>query len=92
MNRRDADTVYARAELEFHAECKAKLERLTEPHKWWRALRESVFGTSPSVPPLTMLTGSLLYDSAENAELLSYYFDGMQSRSGAEFPQPLLTF
>ena len=41
-------------------------------------------------------TGSLVYDCAGYAELLSHYLDGKQSRSGVELPllchlQPLLT-
>ena len=34
LDRRASDTVYARPEFEFHAECKAKMERLVEPQKW----------------------------------------------------------
>ena len=41
-----------------------------------------MFGTSPSVSPLMKPSGSLVYDSAEKAELLSPYIDGKQSRSG----------
>ena len=95
LDRRAADTVYARAEFVFYAECKAKLERLVKPHKWWRTLKKSVFGTSTSVPNMMKPTGSLVYDSAGKAELLSPYFVGKQSMSGVELPplchpQPIL--
>ena len=86
LDRRAADTVYARAELEFRVEYMAKLERLVELHKWWRALKESVLGTSLFVPPLMKLTENLVYDSAGKAEFLSHYFDGKQNRAGVERP------
>ena len=46
----------------------------------------AVFGSSSSFPPLVSEGGGLVCESVDNVDLLSYHFDGKQSREAADLP------
>ena len=59
------------------------------PRKWWSILKSAVFGLNSSLPPLVGGGGGLVCESVVKADLLSYHFDGWQSRESVD---QLLTF
>ena len=73
-----------------------KLADADSPHRWWRTLRESVFGVEQSVPPLVNpATGLLVSEPDQKAELLMRTFEAKQSSHILELPptchpQPVL--
>ena len=58
------------------------------PHKWWSRLKSAVFGSSSdsSLPPLIGVGGGLVCESVGKADMLSFHFDGKQSRDPVDLP------
>ena len=64
--------------------------RADNPHKWWSTLKGSLFGTSPSLPPLIAPGGRLVTDPAVKASLLAPQFNSKQSLDN--FTEPPFCF
>ena len=94
-SRRLAQACYARAMSNFNARTREQLASATNPHKWWKTLQASLFGSAPTIPPLLSDRGALLGEPIAKANLLSDHFDRKQSRDIVElpatcFPEPRL--
>ena len=87
LAQREANACYSRAQREHRARCRTKLAETPSAHAWWKALKEAVFGTSSSIPPLVDRTGKLLSHPRDKAQLLSEHFDSKQSREDICLPQ-----
>ena len=51
--RADAKRIYSLAETEYNNHLKEVLTGTAQPHKWWPALKKSLFGVDNSLPPLS---------------------------------------
>ena len=64
----------------------AVLMNVQSRHKWWFALKSSVFGRSSSLPPLVDEGGGVVCESVGKADLQSDSFDSKQSREAVDLP------
>lgn len=87
ISQREANSIYDAARLAFKLRCRDKLAHAANSRAWWCTLRESVFGTESSIPPLMKPGGALVADPASKADLLSSFFDSKQSREDVGLPQ-----
>ena len=85
-SQRDANLVYDTAKRAFKLRCRDKLAQASNSRTWWCTLKESVFGTESSLPPLMKPGGALVADPASKADLLSSFFDSKQSREDIGLP------
>ena len=83
---REANECYHRAQRDFNARCKDKLSESSSPRKWWQTLKNTVFGTNSSIPPLVKPGGDLATHPRDKADLLSGQFDSKQSRDDVNLP------
>ena len=83
---RRANSVYSAAEREYNSRVRETLNSSDSSHKWWSTLRESVFGTTSSIPPLYGANGSLVTDPGDKANLLLDSFQRKQSTSDISIP------
>ena len=81
-----ANRCYAQAKRAYHGRCQDALLNVYNHHSWWRTLKESVLGVSPSIPPLLGPGSGLVTGREERAELFSSHFDGKQSREDIMLP------
>lgn len=91
-----ARNVYATSEAEYKNHLKDILSGASQPHKWWSALKSSLFGIDSDMPPLTAADGSVLFEPIQKANCLSDFFKGKQSNQILDlpptcFPEPKLT-
>jgi hypothetical protein len=77
--RAEAQHVYENAEKADIIRTRETLIGANAPHKWWSTLKSSLFGSSPSVPPLISPGGSLVCGAKDKADLLMTTFDGKQN-------------
>ena len=84
--RRRAKEIYKIAEREYHAHLKDILLGASQPHTWWSALKQSLFGVDSSLPPLQREDGSFSYDPAEKADLLAHAFAKKQCVDNITLP------
>lgn len=87
VSQREANSIYDEARAAFEIRCRDKLGNAANSRAWWCTLKESVFGTESSIPPLMKPGGGLVADPASKAELLSSFFDSKQSREEIGLPQ-----
>ena len=81
-----ATETYSEVKLQFSARNRDVLMNAQSPHKLWSTLKSAVFGLSTSLPPLVGEGGGPVCESVDNADLLSDYFDGKQSRESVNLP------
>ena len=86
LAQREANAVYAAAEMRFLEDARRRLDRARDARKWWSVLRESVFGKNSAIPPLVGPGGGLVVDPGEKAGLLSNHFDSKLSRAVLDLP------
>ena len=94
-SRAEAQRIYSVAETDYNNHLRDVLSGATHPHKWWTALKSSLFGTESTMPPLCSSDGSVIFDPVLKANLLSDVFVGKQSSTELNlpatcFPEPLL--
>ena len=71
----------------YEEDVRQKLADADSPHRWWRTLREPVFGVKQSVPPLVdPATGFLVSEPDRKAELLMRTFEAKQNSRILELP------
>lgn len=58
------------AESEFDFNVKGILTVVAKPHKWWSALKQSLFGIVSSLPPLCKSDGCLAHDTGKKISIL----------------------
>ena len=58
----------------------------TQPHSWWSALKQSLFGVDSCLPSLTCRDGSVCHGSKEKAELLASIFKSKQCNDELSLP------
>ena len=75
MAYRRAERFYEGAERAFTEWSKSLLTNAPNPRKWWSTVKESVFGSSSSLPPLVDRGGKLVWSANEKASLCSVHFD-----------------
>ena len=85
-SQRDANSVYDEARRVYKSRCRDKLAQAANSRTWWCTLKESVFGTESSIPPLMKQGGALVTDPASKADLLNSFFDSKQSRVSIDLP------
>ena len=93
--RNTANMIYREAEYNYNAHLRDILAGTSQPHKWWSALKTSLFGIEPSIPPLQKSDGSITYNPLEKANILANSFNSKQSLADIQLPQschPLPTF
>ena len=56
------------------------------PHKWWSTLESAVFDSSPSLPPLVVGGGGLVFESVGKTKPMSGHFDSNQFRESFDLP------
>ena len=81
-----ANETYSEARSLFSARKRYVLMNAQSPHKWWFTLKSAVFGLSSSLPLLVGEDGGLVCESVGKADLLSYHFDGKQSKESVDLP------
>lgn len=84
--RSEAQRIYGLAEAEYNNHLKTTLTGTTQPHKWWSALKKSLFGVDNSIPPLCRSDGSVTFDPCEKANILADVFESKQSDSEVILP------
>lgn len=72
-------------EKDYHASVREKLSSASDLHKWWSTLRNAVFDTQPSIPPLLASSGELVTRPVDEANLLMPYFDSKISQGELQF-------
>ena len=82
-SQRDANSVYDEARRVYKSRCRAQA---ANSRTWLCTLKESVFGTESSIPPLMKQSGALVTDPASKADLLKSFFDSKQSRVSIDLP------
>ena len=82
-----ANNVYKEAEAQYNAHLKEVLTGATQPHTWWSALKCSLFGVEPSIPPLLKSDGSITFYPLDKANILADSFNSKQSREDIQLPQ-----
>ena len=82
-----AQGVYSEAQSNHNEHLRNTLAGTTQPHAWWSALKQSLFGVDSSLPALTRADGSLCHLPAEKAELLAQSFNGKQCGEDVPLPQ-----
>ena len=90
-----ANNVYNEAESQYNAHLKEVLTGTTQPHAWWAALKSSLFGIEPSIPPLVKPDGSVTYKPLDKACILADSFNSKQNREDIQLPlscHPLPSF
>ena len=58
----------------------------TQPHRWWSALKSSLFGTDSSISALCRSDGSVTCSPQEKADLLSSTFNSKQNDKILDLP------
>ena len=81
-----AQRVYSVAQNNHNNHLKDILSGTTQPHSWWSALKQSLFGVDSSIPPISRSDGSICHDSVEKANILAQVFDGKQSTDEVNLP------
>ena len=81
-----AQRTYSAAQTEFNNHLRNVLAGTSQPHSWWSALKQSLFGVDSGLPALSNSDGSVLHDSASKAALLASVFDGKQSNQELVLP------
>ena len=82
-----AQRVYSEAQRNHSDHLKSTLAGASQPHAWWSALKQSLFGVDSSLPSLVRSDGSLCHLPAEKAELLAQNFRRKQSDENVPLPQ-----
>ena len=81
-----ANQVYNEAEAQYNIHLREVLTGAARPHAWWAALKASLFGIEPSIPPLIKQDGSITYQPLDKACILADSFNSKQSREDIELP------
>ena len=81
-----ANNVYNEAEKQYNGHLKDVLTGASQPHTWWSALKSSLFGVEPSIPPLLKPDGSITYHPLDKANILADSFNSKQSREELQLP------
>ena len=81
-----ANNVYKEAEEQYNAHLKDVLTGASQPHTWWSALKSSLLGVEPSIPPLLKPDGSITYHPLDKATILAESFNSKQSREEIQLP------
>ena len=84
--RSETQLVYASAELNYREHLQSTLASASQPHKWWSALKSFLFGVESALPPLRKEDGSVAFDPAVKAEILSEVFLSKQSNQRLDLP------
>ena len=84
--RNAAQKTYA-AEKKYNDSVRDTLIGTTDSHKWWSALKTTLFGVDVAVPPLLRPNGSLTRCPKEKAALFADVFDSKQSNDSPTMPQ-----
>ena len=64
---------------EYKSYLSETLSNATQPHRWWSALKSSLFGTNSTVPALCRTDGSVTYLPQEKADLQSSSHNSKQN-------------
>ena len=81
-----AERVYAVAKSSYNNHLKEILSGASQPHAWWSALKQSLFGVDSSLPPLSCVDGSVRSTSKDKADILASVFTSKQSEESLELP------
>ena len=81
-----AQRTYSRAQDEYNEHLKNVLIGTSQPHSWWSALKQSLFGMDSSLPPLSCTDGSICHNSKDKANLLASVFNSKQSDEEFDLP------
>ena len=84
--RNEASVTYSAAEADFHRHARRVLSDCTEPNKWWKTLKSSLFGSNSSMPPLMTSTGAVTNSPRDRVSLLSDVFKSKQCDDALELP------
>ena len=84
--RNSANNIYKAAEEQYNTHLKDVLAGASQPHTWWSALKSSLFGVEPSIPPLLKPDGSITYNPLDKATILADSFNSKQSRVEIQLP------
>ena len=78
--------MYSDAQNSYHAHLKNILTGASQPHVWWSALKQSLFGVDSSLPTLSCADGSVCSTSKAKADLLASVFISKQSVESIQLP------
>ena len=81
-----AQRIYVEAQTNYHSHLKEILTGASQPHVWWSALKQSLFGVDTSLPPLSCADGSVCSSAKEKADLLASVFIDKQSDVNLQLP------
>ena len=81
-----AQRTYSSALDEYNEHLKNVLIGTSQPHSWWSALKQSLFGVDSSLPPLSCTDGSICHNSKDKANLLASVFNSKQCNEELELP------
>ena len=81
-----ANDIYERARADYNSHLTDVLSSTTSSHRWWSALKSSLFGMQPSISPLSREDGSITYEPLEKANLLLNNFNAKQSNQFLNLP------
>ena len=82
-----AQRVYSVAQHNQCEHLRSTLAGAAQPHAWWSALKQSLFGVDSSLPAFVRSDGSLCHFPAEKAELLAQSFNRKQCAEDVPLPQ-----
>lgn len=84
--RNEASAVYSVAETSYNNHARSVLSDCSDSHKWWSTLKESLFGSDNSMPPLMTSSGAVSSSPIERSRLLSDVFKNKQCGDSLELP------
>ena len=84
--RAQARRTYSAAQDDYHDHLKSVLTGTSQPHAWWSAVKQSLFGVDSQLPSLSCPDGSVCHRSKDKADLLASVFDGKQCGDKLTFP------
>ena len=84
--RNEASAIYSVAEASYYDHARSVLSNCSDSHKWWSTLKESLFGSDNSIPPLMTPSGAVSSSPMERSKLLSDVFKNKQCGDTLELP------
>ena len=81
-----AQRMYSLAQSDYNSHLKTVLAGASQPHSWWSALKQSLFGVDSSLPPLSKSDGSISHSSKDKADLLASLFNSKQCSDEVVLP------
>ena len=84
--RSESQRIYSAAQRSYNDHLRDVLAGTSQPHSWWSALKQSLFGVDSGLPPLSLPDGSLCHSSKHKADLLCNIFN--EKQSSQELPLP----